>query len=320
LGAAWGFSDGPASTALVGSISAAVADAAGNVYFTDRTNNTIRKLSAAGAVTTIAGVYLQPGDTDGAIATARFTAPNGIAIDTLGNLFVSDNTRHTIRKISTAGQVSTLGGVAGVSGSGNGAAGISTFNQPMGIAVDTSGAVYVADRDNHVIRKIDSSGVASTFAGVVGAAGSTNGLGASARFNHPENIAIDASGNLYVVEAGSFAVRQVTPAGDVTTFAGSTSVFGTGDGTAANARFAFPHGLSVAANGDVYLADGVGTVRKIAAGMVSTVAGSSSNWGTAIGSLPGSFTSPTGVIVVPSASGTRLVLNISSALLQITLP
>lgn len=87
------------------------------------------------------------------------------------------------------------------------------------------------------------------------------------------------------------------------------SAFGTGDGTATNARFAFPHGLSVAANGDVYLADGVGTVRKIAAGVVSAVAGSSSNWGTAIGSLPGSFTSPTGVVVVPSASGTRLMLN-----------
>src|SRR3954467_1472404 len=152
-------------------------DAAGNIYVTDTLNNTIRKISTAGTVTTFAGRAGESGSADGSLTTARFNSPNGITFDSGGNLFVADYGNNIIRKITAAGVVSTIAGSAGVSGSADGTGSTARFNGPQGIAVDANGNVYVTDRKNATVRKISSAGAVSTIAGLAGFTGSANGVG-----------------------------------------------------------------------------------------------------------------------------------------------
>ncbi len=168
---------------------------------------------------------------------------------------------------------SALAGDAGITGSADGAGVAARFNSPFGVAVDAAGNIYVADRNNHAIRKITPEGAVSTLAGLAGVSGSTNGAGSSARFAFPEGIAVDGSGNLYVADSANCTVRKITPDGTVTTLAGLAGVRGSVDGTGAEARFTAPSGMGVDTKGSVYVSDNT-TVRKISPqGAVSTLAG-----------------------------------------------
>lgn len=223
----------------------------------------------------IAGNAEGYGSRDGTTSVASFDSPTGITSDSAGNLYVVDSTNATIRKITPAGVVTTLAGSAEALGSADGIGAAARFDYPLGITADVVGNLYVTDDGNQTIRKITPDGMVSTLAGQAGTRGSADGMGALARFNNPSGITADAAGNLYVVDGNSKKIRKITPAGMVTTLAGSDA---TGDdlphdGTAATARFSFLGGITCDSAGMLYVTDDT-TIRKVTPdGTVTTLAG-----------------------------------------------
>jgi hypothetical protein len=277
-------------------------DSAGNVYTTE--GNRIRKITRAGVTTTLAGSGTAA-FADGSGATASFNTPHGITIDSNGTLYVADQTNHRIRKVTSSGVVSTLAG-SGTTTFTDGTGTNATFNNPQGVAVDSAGTVYVADASNHRIRKIGTGrvqlplnrGVVTTLAGS-GTTGATNGTGTSATFNDPRGVAVDLQGNLYIADTANNRIRKITPAGVVTTLAGSATA-GSTDGNGTNATFNGPWGIAVDSAGTVYVADTAGhRIRKITpGGEVSTLAGSGASGSSTDGTgASATFWSPQGIAV-----------------------
>lgn len=217
--------------------------------------------------------------------TLNFSGPSDVAVDAAGNVYVADYGNNLIRKISPAGVVSTLAGNGSI-GAVNGAGTIATFNGPSGLTVDAAGNVYVADSGNDLIRKIAPNGTVSTLAGTVAKVDTSNNVTTEPSFESPGGVAVDASGNVYVADAGDNQVKLVSPAGTISTFAGS-GIAGADDGKDTSATFNNPTGVALDASGNVYVADFLNnTIRKITAGrVVSTLAGSGS-----IGSADGTGT------------------------------
>ncbi len=257
-----GSADGSGTSASFKFPTSLATDAAGNVYVADRDNHKIRKITPAGVVTTLAGSgALGSIDANGIAAT--FTSPSGVAIDVSGNLYVADAGNNKIRKITPAGAVTTLAG-SGIFGSANGTGTAASFSSPRGITVDFAGNVYVADYFNHQIRKINTSGVVTIFAGSSsGSQGGADGLGTSASFALPIGLATDIAGNIYVVDNANNKIRKITPSGAVTTIAGQGGQ-GSTDGIGTLAKFTEPYGVATDNVGNVYVADqGNHKIRKI---------------------------------------------------------
>jgi sugar lactone lactonase YvrE len=247
-----GFANGVGAAARFMYPAGMAVDVDNNVYVADQNNCCIRKITPAGVVSTFAGAGWQ-GTNDGPAATALFNYPNSVAVDSNGVVYVSDSLNHTIRKI-VGGNVSTLAGFPLVTGTNDGSGAAARFNAPRGIAVDGLGYVYVADNNNHTIRKITPAGVVSTLAGRPGLLGSADGTGTTARFYMPMGMTIDGAGNLYVLD-GSASLRKVTPAGVVTTPTGVFSSLGYADGFGPVARFNAPQAIAVDRTGIFYIAD-----------------------------------------------------------------
>lgn len=295
---ATGSVDGAGTAASFFLPSDVVIDASGNIYVADSGNNMIRKITSAGVVSLFVG-NIAGGSADGAGSAASFHYPYSLAIDAAGNLYLSDQGNQKIRKITPAGVVTTLAGTGQV-GSNNGAGDQATFYAPTGIIVDATGNVYVSDQGNNIIRKITPAGVVSTFAGS-GVSGSTDGTGTAASFFAPAGLAIDASENIYVADLFNNKIRKITPAGVVTTFAGSGNA-GLVNGTGTAAKFYAPAGLGADATGNIYVAEsGNNVIRKISqAGEVTTFAGSGLAGSSNASLTVADFNGPTGVAVSSS--------------------
>jgi sugar lactone lactonase YvrE len=299
-GSGWGSKDGLASDAQFDLPASVAVDALGNVYVADSINNTIRKITPVGVVTTLAGSAGSEGSSDGAGSMARFFRPGGVAVDSFGNVYVADTFSDTIRIIDAAGVVTTLAGSAGESGSADGTGSAARFYYPEAVAVDGSGVVYVADTGNSTIRKITPAGVVTTIAGLAGSSANIDGTGSAARFSSPYGVAVDRSGNVYVADTASNNIRQITPAGVVTTIAGLVGAYtyGCGDGIGRSATFFYPAGLAVDTAGNIFVAEeGNDAIRKITpAGVVTTIAGFAPSWNNADGTGSAArFASPAGV-------------------------
>jgi fibronectin type 3 domain-containing protein/sugar lactone lactonase YvrE len=234
--------------------------------------------------------------------SGTFNNPSGVAVDAAGNIYVADSFNYLIRKITLAGVVTTLAG-SGTSGFANGTGTAAQFECPVGVALDATGAVYVADSWNHRIRKITPAGVVTTFAGS-GTEGYVNRTGTAARFAYPFDVALDATGAVYVADASNNRIRKITPSGVVTTLAGS--IQGYADGTGTEAQFYYLEGVAVDAAGIVYVADTSNNrIRKITpAGAVTTLAGSTAGYADGTGAVA-QFYLPYGVAV--DAEGTVYV-------------
>ncbi len=211
-----GTEDGPGPAARFGTPTAVAVDAAGNVYVADNQNATVRKITPAGVVSTLAGKAGAVGNVDGTGAEARFSTPRGIAVDKAGNIFVADEGNSNIRKITPAGVVTTVAGSSTETAFKDGPAKDATFGAPRGLCVDAAGNLFIADTNNNLVRKITPDGTVSAFAGQI-AGGMADGPAKDARFSAPRAIAVDAAGNLYLADSDNSAVRKITPAGVVTT-------------------------------------------------------------------------------------------------------
>lgn len=288
-GSSSGFAEGTGTAAKFAQPYTAAVDADGNVYIADTNNHRIRKITPAGVVTTLAGST--SGDTDGTGAEAKFNYPYGVATDAAGNVYVADTHNHKLKKITPAGMVTTLAGSSGGSADGTGTE--AQFYYLTGVAVGADGIIYVADKDNHKIRKVTPNGVVTTLAG--SSSGYAEGTGSAAKFSQPYTVAVH-SGNIYVADAGNHRIRKITSEGVVSTLAGSSQ--GGADGTGEAAQFYYPYGVATDAAGNVFVADTFNQkVRKItSAGVVSTYAGST-NGNADGGSTAAQFNYLTGVAV-----------------------
>jgi sugar lactone lactonase YvrE len=314
-----GSADGTGAAARFHHPTGVAVDPVGNVYVADTFNATIRKITAAGVVTTLAGTAGMFGSVDGTGAAARFNRPTSLAVDLTGStVYVADERNHTIRQI-IGDVVTTLAGTAGVPGATDGTGAAAQFNFPEGVAVDQAGNVYVADSLNATLRKVSAAGVVTTLAGTAGMTGSADGTGTAARFDQPTGVTVDLSGNLYVVDAAADTLRKVTPTGIVTTLAGAANLAGSADGAGAAARFNFAVGIAVDRAGNLYVVDsGNSTLRKITPeGSVTTLAGTPGMTGSADGSgAAARFKFPSGVAI--DSAGTLYVTDGNNTIRKVT--
>ncbi len=277
-------------------------DSASNIYVVDQANHAIRRISAGGVVTTLAGQPGESGISDGTGSVAKFRTPEGMAIDPSGNLYVTDRSNNTIRKVTPAGVVTTLAGQAYNPGSADGTGSAARFNGPTGIAWTPAGDLVVVDYANQTLRRVTTAGVVTTLAGGPGLSGQLDGAGSAARFKYPWGVVAHPDGFFYVADTFNQTIRKVSSAGQVTTLAGSaTGLSGLADGTGGAARFSYPHYLAVDGAGDLWVSDLSHRVRKVTtAGVVTSPVGVGGG-GTANGSFAtASFLGPQGLAFLPS--------------------
>jgi sugar lactone lactonase YvrE len=283
-----------------------VPDADGNLFVADTSNHSIRRISAAGVVTTFAGVSGSRGSINATGSSARFYSPTGISIDTAGNFYVTESGNYTVRKITRAGLVTDFAGPGGNFGSADGVGSTARFNKPRALAITSAETVFVADTSNHTLRKVTPDGTVTTFTGVVDGYSYVNGSGSAVRIGYTEGLAIDSNNNLYASDSYYGAIRLITTDGTASTYAGVPSgSSGSNDGPAAAARFNTPTGLATDAGGNLYVTDSFNhTIRKISPeGIVTTLAGSPGLNGTADGNGSAArFYYPSGVAVDPDGN------------------
>ncbi len=295
-----GSTDATSTSARFNGQSGIAVDVSGNVYVADTSNHVIRKITSAGVVTTLAGLAGANGSADGTGSAARFNAPSGVAVSSVGTVYVADTYNHIIRVISPEGVVTTLAGLAGSTGSTDATGSSARFLYPYGIALAANGTAYVTDTFNHTIRQVQAGGAVTTFAGTAGARGSANAAGAAARFAFPFAIALDSTGNLYVADSFNHTIRKIDGAGNATTLAGTVGTVGSVDGTGTAALFNQSSGLAVDSAGNVYVADTYNhTIRRVTSlGIVTTLAGVAGTAGSVDGvGAAARFNQPFGIAV-----------------------
>ena len=269
---------GAATSAQFNVPSAVAVDSAGNIYIADTANNAVRQITAKGVVSTFAGTGIAGFSGDGAAANkAQLSAPQSLAVDTAGNVYIADSGNLRVRVVGTSGNITTFAGSGSPGYGGDGAAAASaTFYLPSAVATDKSGNVYIADYSVGVVRKVTSAGTISTVAGNGGTGYSGDGGPATAaQLNGPSALAVDPAGNLYIAQLGDSRVRMVSTSGVISTIAGTGADGYTGEGfPAVNSQLAAPSGVAADANGNVFISLLGNRVMKVSTdGTLSTIAG-----------------------------------------------
>lgn len=280
------------------------------------TSVTVTCADALAQVSTLAGKADVSGSQDGTTANATFNAPNGIATDTVGNIYVADQGNYVIRKITPEGIVTTFAGTVGKVGADNGVGALASFHTPSGIATDAEGNVYVADQGNHLIRKITPTGSVSTLAGRPGVAGAEDGVATVATFYLPVGVAADANGNVYVADSANALIRKVSPAGGVTTLAGQQDGAGSVNRNQDVVTLGSPIGVALDDIGNVYVSDpsSHSILRITQMGDISTFAGSGTAGSTDGKGIAASFDAPAGIAF--DASGNMYVADFSNSVIR----
>ena len=250
---------GPAVAARLNFPDGLAVDSAGNLFIADSGNHSIRRVGPLGTITTIAGTGAWGfGGDNGPATQARLHAPSGLATDNTGNLFIADSGNDRIRRVDPSGTITTVAGTGETGFSGDGGPAVAArLNNPTGIAVDSASNLFIADSWNSRIRRVDPSGTITTVAGTgkVGFSGD-GGPAVAARLGYPEGVALDGSGNLYVNDRLNQRIRRVDPSGTITTIAGTGKVGFSGDGgPAVQAQFDYPQDVAVDPLGNLYVAD-----------------------------------------------------------------
>ena len=277
-GGEWSGDGGPAIDANLGSPASIALDEGGNLFIADEIDSVIRKVSSLGVITTVAGVGIGGYSGDGGPAiSAHLSAPNGVAVDGGGNLYIGDAWNGRLRKVAS-GIITTVAGNDTHSYSGDGGPAVNAqLNYPRSVAVDASGNVFIADLANQRVRRVSASGIITTVAGngTAGYSGDLD-LATKAQLNLPETVVVDGTGNLFIDDSQNYRIRRVSPSGIITTVAGNGTQGYSGDGGPATlAQLYEPAGIAVDTAGNLYIADiGASRVRKVsAAGLITAFAG-----------------------------------------------
>jgi hypothetical protein len=278
-------------------------DGSGNLYVVEEAHNLIRKVTPSGDVTTISASVGLCGTTSGNASDLSFIAPKGIAVDAAGNLYIADRIDNVVRRITPAGDTSVVAGAVGMPGDADGSASSARFENPFAITLDQAGNIFVAEsEDANRIRKISPSGSVSTVAGMQGFGDIVDGPGLSARFFDPSALTVDAAGNIFVADSGHGVIRRITPAGTVSTVAGTPLLYGypqgNSDGVGNQAIFSSFGGIAVSPSGILYVTSG-STVRQGLLAGLPLITTQPKNTSVAPG---GSLTLSVAATAVPAAS------------------
>jgi hypothetical protein len=278
----FGGDNGPATAAVISSPEGVAVDSNGNLFIADAANHRVREVTSSGIITTVAGNGGNGSGGDGGPATAaQLASPVGVAVDNNGDLFIVDQDTNTVRKVVlSTGQISTVAGngTPGFSGD-NGPAVAAQLSFPEGVAVDSSGNLYIADTLNNVIRKVTPSGTITTVVGTgtLGSAGD-GGQATSAELANPFGITVDNQGDLFIADFANSRIRKVNSSGIISTVAGNGSQGFSGDGGSATAAaLNNPSSVAVDKNGNLFIADiNNNLIREVTSGIITTVAGNGS--------------------------------------------
>jgi uncharacterized protein (TIGR03437 family) len=283
-GYAWGIGDGlPATLAQLKLPAGLALDPAGNLFIADSGTERIRKVDPQGFISTVAGAGQSGFPGDGVTALlAQLASPSGVAADAAGNVYIADTKNNRVRKVLPSGFILTIAG-SGIAalGAENTFAPLAPLNQPRGVALDANGTLYIADTGNHRVVRITQLGTLVTVAGngSAGWAGDNGRAAGAAQLNAPSAITFDTRGNLYIADTFNHLIRKITPAGIITTVAGTGAAGFDGDGgPAIGAMLNYPGGIAVDSSGALYIADTWNhRIRQVdGAGIIHTIAGSAS--------------------------------------------
>ncbi len=295
---------GPAVNAELDSPGSLAFDASGQLVISDNANQRVRRIGLTGVITTILGTGAADSLQDGGPATsASLASPSALALDKAGNLYIADIENQRVREVRTDGTIITFAGNGSNAFSGDGGqATQAALSYPSGLAFDGAGNLYIADRNNHRIRRVSAAGVITTFAGNgQGGFAGDGGPAASAVLAYPSGVAVDSSGNVYISDTGNARIRKVSTSGVITTIAGTSTAGYTGDGASAlNATLSNPTGLAFDSSGNLYIADSSNNVVRMIdkSGVIRTVAGSAKPTGGDGGpAVNASLASPAAIIL-----------------------
>lgn len=295
---------GPAVEAELDTPEGLAVDGLGRVYIADRHNNRIRRIDTEGVITTVAGSGPTGGDGgysgDGGPATsAELYYPAGVAVDGLGDLYIADSSNDRIRRVDTAGVITTVAGTGGLGAAGDGSAATSAeLNLPYGVALDAIGNIYIADTNNERVRRVDTAGVITTIAGTGSTGfGGDGGAATGAQLNVPYAVTTDGQ-DVYIADTNNNRIRRVDSAGMITTVAGGGN--SEDGGLATDAKLLSPQGIVVGELG-MYIPDTVGNIGRVwhvdSAGVIATVAGGRSIIGDGAGATAAQLGDPLGVAI-----------------------